>query len=152
MKLAWITPFARRSAIGRYSAFVIEAMIGRGHEVTIIAAETKRNIDLHPTPVGANLLHWRDDRPTAMALSDADLCIYQVGNHFEYHSGVVALLDRYPGVCVFHDWYLLDLFLGWADATPDRGARPDRIIDRLYAPEDTTRFHAQPVHQLILSG
>ena len=40
-KIAWVTPFAARSAIGRVSASVIEALCDRNHEVTIIAANVR---------------------------------------------------------------------------------------------------------------
>lgn len=151
MRLAWITPYARRSAIGRYSAGVIKAMIARGHEVTIIAAETQPQVDLHPIPVGASLHYWRDERPAATALAEADLCIYQVGDNYTFHHGVIALLDQHPGICVFHDSYVLDLFLGWTSEMPDGGVRSHRIVERLYPSEVTARFHSQPVHELDLA-
>ena len=42
MKIAWVTPLARRSAIGRVSAAIVKALRERGHEITLIRSERDR--------------------------------------------------------------------------------------------------------------
>jgi glycosyltransferase involved in cell wall biosynthesis len=146
MRLAWITPFTRRSAIGRYSAGVVEALVARGHHVMIVSAEPEPSVDHHPIPRGAKQLHWRDQKTTA-ALTDADIRIYQVGDNSDFHLGVVALLDAYPGICVFHDSYVLNLFLGWLRSIPDGSVDAHGVVERLYGQDVAAQFDARPVHE-----
>ena len=41
MKIAWVTPYNTRSAIGRFSRLLIEGLGHADHDVTIVRSETQ---------------------------------------------------------------------------------------------------------------
>jgi len=44
-------------------------------------------------------------------LAEYDAVIYHVGNDHRYHSGIFRVMQRHPGIVVFHDFALQDFFL-----------------------------------------
>jgi glycosyltransferase involved in cell wall biosynthesis len=112
MKIAWITPFSRRSAIGRVSAAVTRLLWARGHQVTIIRSELRRSdpTPLHPTPLPVlwwhDLLPWDVDR-------DHDVIVANLGDHYGFHAGCLPFLDVVPCLGIFHDFFLYYFFYEW---------------------------------------
>jgi FkbM family methyltransferase len=113
MKVAWVTPYSEDSAIGKFSAAVIAALSARGHTLTVVSSDQELPRKCLRLPAGIELLHWStlEADPTKPGLYD--VIVYNIGDHFGYHCGVVRLIDRYPGICIFHDFYLVNLFLAW---------------------------------------
>ncbi len=103
-RIAWCTPYAPASAIGRVSAQVVTALRALGrHEVEI----------RHPAGAGG-----RTDPdpgrplppdPGAEVLASYDHVVYHLGNHAGYHGDILRLLRRRPGLVVLHDLTLVDL-------------------------------------------
>jgi FkbM family methyltransferase len=120
MKIAWFTPYAPRSAIGRFSSSVAEALVLRGHSLTLVSSDEHQLTEHRPPPVGIEVLHWSFLELHPAAFDTHDLIVYNVGDYFPYHCGVLRLIDRYPGVCIFHDFYLVTLFLGWVASGVDK--------------------------------
>src|SRR6516164_3237618 len=113
MNIAWFTPYQQGSAIAKFSSLVVPAMAARGHSITLFSSDKQPPLEHRRIPEGIELLHWSLFE-TAPEIADAyDLIVYNVGDHPEYHFGVLKLIDRYTGVCIFHDFYLVDLFRGW---------------------------------------
>ena len=55
MKIAWVTPLSRRSAIGRVSAAIVKALGERDHEITVIRSERERvDADFNPPNLKLN--------------------------------------------------------------------------------------------------
>ena len=125
MKIAWITPFSVRSAIGRFSALVTAELQARGHEVTIIRCEADTG---DPTPRHATELpvfYWTDWDPKHIEVL-FDVVVFNLGDNYGFHGGVIPLIDRVLGIGIFHDFFIYHLFSGWyyqekiADEVRDR--------------------------------
>lgn len=112
MKIAWITPFNRRSAIGRVSAAVTRLLWSRGHQVTIIRSELHR-LDpspIHPTPL--RVLWWHDLSPFEID-KENDAIVVNLGDHYGFHAGCLPFLDTAPCLGIFHDYFLYYFFYEW---------------------------------------
>ncbi len=62
-----------------------------------------------------------------------------MGDHFEFHFGVLELLDRNPGVCIFHDFYLVNLFLAWCGSAVEKPIA-NSIVSSLYGEKVAHQF------------
>lgn len=119
MKLAWYTPFSERSAIGKYSEEVINALIELGHRVTLVRSES----DVTGSPARrqlnqVELVSASDiDADAEVFLADFDCVLYNVGNHFPNHAYALEHQRRVPGVTLLHDFCLHHLLSGWAVST-----------------------------------
>ena len=115
MKIAWVAPMNRRSAIGRMAVSVAEELALRGHQVENIraVAEAERDGPTHPTDLPVRLPRELDfRRPWA----GYDLAIVHVGDFYPFHAAFFDLADKLPCLGVFHDFYLFNLFCGWLHA------------------------------------
>ena len=134
MNIAWFTPYQQGSAIAKFSSLVVPALAARGHSITLFSSDRQPPIEHRRLPEGIELLHWSLFE-TAPEVADAyDLIVYNVGDHPEYHFGVLKLIDRYTGVCIFHDFYLVDLFRGWC-ATEIEKSLAHSIVASIYGEE-----------------
>lgn len=124
MKIGWASPINSRSAIGRVSADVTRALVERGHQVEVIATEMDADLgETYPTP--AAIVPWR--AVDHHRLAAYDILIAQVGDHYLFHGGMFPFLGHVPTLGVFHDFYLFNLFNGWAWTA---GGGDDAIISR----------------------
>lgn len=112
MKIAWVTPFALRSSIGRVSAEVTRVLASRGHRVEILRCEDESDASepLHPTRLPVH--HWRDYRLHRLD-AEFDLVVVNIGDNYPFHAGVFHVLDAASCLGVFHDFYIYNLFSGW---------------------------------------
>lgn len=114
MRVAWCTPFALRSAIGRFSALVIpELREHDGVEVDVFY------------PAGAGGRTQPDEGhelgpDAAEVLADYDLVVYNIGDHGGYHAPLADLCRHVPGLVVLHDISLIHMassqMHGWSHA------------------------------------
>ncbi|WP_269715368.1 glycosyltransferase family 4 protein [Caulobacter sp. NIBR2454] len=140
MKLAIVTPFVQRSAIGRVNAAVADQLAARGHEVQIIRSESIDDPDapLHPTTLPCR--HWsKVDLP--VLARQVDLAIVNVGDNYLFHGGIFPVLEHLPSLGVFHDFYIYNLFSGWLYDQKLDWKVHDGEIEAVYGPEalDTAR-------------
>jgi glycosyltransferase involved in cell wall biosynthesis len=144
MNIAWFTPYQQGSAIAKFSSLVVPALAARGHSITLFSSDKQPPIEHRRLPEGIELLHWSLFE-TAPELAGAyDLIVYNVGDQPEYHFGVLRLIDRYAGVCIFHDFYLVDLFFGWC-ATEIEKPLPHCIVASIYGEEIAKEFWTRTV-------
>jgi glycosyltransferase involved in cell wall biosynthesis len=142
MNIAWFTPYQQGSAIAKFSSLVVPAMAARGHSIKLFSSDKQPPLEHRRIPEGIELLHWSLFE-TAPEIADAyDLIVYNVGDHPEYHFGVLKLIDRYSGVCIFHDFYLVDLFRGWC-ATEIEKPLAHSIVASIYGEEIAKEFWAR---------
>src|SRR5215469_8102606 len=142
MNIAWFTPYQQGSAIAKFSSLVVPALASRGHLITLFSSDKQPPIEHRRLPEGIELLHWSLFE-TAPEIADTyDLIVYNVGDHPENHFGVLKLIDRYPGVCIFHDFYLVDLFLGWCATEIDKPLA-HHIVASIYGEEIAKKFWAR---------
>ena len=131
MRIAWVTPTNRRSAIGRMAVSVAEELARRGHEVEIIRAESdaERDGPTHPTNLPVRLpreINFR--RPWG----GYDLAVIHVGDFYPFHAAFFDLADKLPCLGVFHDFYLFNLFCGWLNAERHGPEVQEREVSATY--------------------
>jgi glycosyltransferase involved in cell wall biosynthesis len=112
MKIAWVTPFAARSAIGRVSASVIEALCDRNHEVTIIRSERAKLSEALSRSTSVPISWWHDVSPQKVNL-ETDVVVLNFGDNYDLHAGTLAFAGTVPCLGIFHDFYLYNLFNRW---------------------------------------
>jgi glycosyltransferase involved in cell wall biosynthesis len=91
------------------------------------------------TPEGIELLHWSRFAHAPATLDAYDVVVYNIGDHFRFHAGVLGLIDRYPGVCIFHDFYLVNLFRAWCERGLER-PMANSIVSSTYGEEVANEF------------
>jgi glycosyltransferase involved in cell wall biosynthesis len=144
MNIAWFTPYQQGSAIAKFSSLVVPALAARGHSITLFSSDKQPLIEHRRLPEGIELLHWSLFETSPEVADAYDLIVYNIGDHLEYHFGVLKLIDRYPGVCIFHDFYLVDLFLGWCATEIEKPLR-HCIVASIYGQEIAKEFWARTV-------
>ena len=112
MRIAWVTPFSRRSAIGRVSATATQLLRERGHEVRVIRSEQDAN-DGSPIYSTRCPVSWWHDLSAHELEQRSDAVVLNIGDHYGFHAGVLAYIDAIPCVGIFHDFYLYDFFNRW---------------------------------------
>lgn len=113
MRIAWVTPLAQRSAIGRFSASVTAELASRGHRVRIVRSESVFDPAAPAHPTDLQVTHIESVDPETLRLK-SDIAVINVGDNYLFHAGIFRMLEIMPCVGVFHDYYLMNLFNGWA--------------------------------------
>ncbi len=111
MKIAWVTPFDRRSAIGRVSATITDALSMRSHEVIIIRIEHHRSNSMAAHPSSLPTVWWHDVSPHYVE-QQHDVVVLNFGDNYDFHAGTLAFAEAMPCLGIFHDYYLYNLFNG----------------------------------------
>lgn len=107
--IVWVTPVSKQSAIAQFSQMIVDELVRRNQNVVVVSSDMGA--------IGESLfddcVHYGDSE-TLRALSDSGATfVYNVGNNYGYHGGVIEICEKFPGVGVFHDVYYYDLFYGW---------------------------------------
>ncbi len=99
LNVAWMTPLARRSAIGRYSIAAVGALSALA-DVDVFYPATGDDL----TCAGARS-HTPIDRigPLEERLGEYDAIFYNFGNYLDYHTQIFDCYLRVPGVAIMHD-------------------------------------------------
>ena len=97
MRIAWFTPFADVSAIGRFSKHVGERL----SQAVDIVVWTDSLEPLLETSL--QLVRYADDRSAVGRLGGYDLVVYNVGNSARYHRHILPAAARAPGIVILHD-------------------------------------------------
>ncbi len=125
MKIAWFSPFDRKSAIGDYSQVIVEQLCA-DHEVTVFSpaggeAGTPRESSV---PV----VHLPPQVPDSIldALEAFDVPVYNLGDYLYFHQPIYEASLRRPGVVILHDLVMRNFFRGYfciAKRSPEAYAR-----------------------------
>lgn len=107
LSVAWMTPLARRSAIGRYSIAAVRALSAladvdvfyptTGDDLT--CAEARSNTPIEK--IGA----LEED------LAGYDAVFYNFGNYLDYHTAIFDCYLRVPGIAILHDKVMQGFFV-----------------------------------------
>lgn len=149
MKLVIFTPASIKSAIARMASLVSRDLVSQGHTVTIVRTEVRPFIATNSHDFGAKVLVWDNQSEVRLAIQNADACVYQIGDNFSYHAGCIRWLQEVPGLVCLHDFFLGNLFHGWAQG--DR-VRADAIINQWYGPRLTARFFSFSGAESLIEG
>lgn len=137
MRIVLFTPALKTSAIGRMACLVARELVRTGHDVSIIRSEDECFLSNDTHAFGLKLVAWTDRARVEKLLSSADAVVYQIGNHFPFHRGCLEWMPRCPGLVCLHDFYLGDLFYGWAQASR---AAAEELLHRLYGGNAASNF------------
>lgn len=108
MKIAWFTPLARHSAIGRVSASVVRELAATA-TVHLWHPATP-----DPRPVPVPTIPFSDTETVDIdLLKKYDLVVYNLGNHLAYHEAIFELALRLPGLCILHDFVMQHFFISY---------------------------------------
>jgi ribosomal protein S18 acetylase RimI-like enzyme/glycosyltransferase involved in cell wall biosynthesis len=127
MRLAWFTPFGRRSAVGEFSRHVTEALvaISPGTEIEIWApsrAEDGRAEELLESSLTVRRFSGSEAPIAELRLYDH--IIYNFGDYLPYHGDIYEVAGVHPGVVLLHDrvlhHFFADLWLGGDVPNPAR--------------------------------
>jgi glycosyltransferase involved in cell wall biosynthesis len=129
MRALLFTPAAKTSAIARVSALLVRAIRDRGDDLVVVRSEEEPELGSPTHDFGGTLLDWTDDVRVRDAHQRSDVVVYQVGDNFRYHQGCMEWLPRLPGIVCLHDYFVGNLFLGWAER---RGADVEAVVRRWY--------------------
>jgi len=125
VKLAWCMPVDERSAIGRFGRLIAAELAQRGHDVTILASDAEPPAAAAPT--GIRLEPIESD--CAAAYNEAfDVVFYNIGDYFDFHGRILDIVDAVPGIGLFHDASILNLFLGWSRKAGLSAEAEERIV------------------------
>ena len=132
MKIAWVTPLARMSAIGRIGVHVCEELASRGHDVTIVRCEWDNELKAEPHGTSLPVTDWRS-REAIDVVRSHDAVFVNVGDNYLFHAGIFPYLETGATTGIFHDFYLYNLFRGWLqDHHESSGEIHDREIVLTY--------------------
>lgn len=112
MKIGWATPLHHSSAIGQFSIGVTQALIQRGVEIDLIRTERASVLGEAHLPSElkiVNLAGMSDYR----RLREYDVLAYNIGNNFDFHYYALDAALQIPGICIFHDVLIFNLFYSW---------------------------------------
>jgi len=108
MKIAWFTPFSRKSAIGRCSAGIV-AELAQFASVDLWHPEAS---DERATSV-PRVRFRRGIDADLRQLSEYDLVVYNFGNHLPFHREIFQVSRRMPGLVVLHDLVMHHFFASY---------------------------------------
>lgn len=119
MRLVIFTPAVKTSAIGRMTSLVTRALTKIGHAVVVVRSEDALLLQEETHDFGTDLVSWTKSGQVADLVSNADALVYQIGDNYTYHRGCLEWLHRAPGIVCLHDFFLGNLFHGWAENHKD---------------------------------
>lgn len=112
MRIAWVTPFSSRSAIGRVSASATAALAQRGHEIIIVRSERERSDHMPSHPTALPIHSWIDVDIRDLNIR-FDVIVLNVGDNYNFHAGIFPFIEGPICFGIFHDFYLYNLFNQW---------------------------------------
>ncbi len=120
---------------------VAGALSDADHAVTIVRSESTELLNGSDVLPGSEVLRWDEVCYVPDFWDPFDAVVYNIGDNYPFHAGAIELVSRIPGVVIFHDYFLLDLFRAWCVASGNL-ALGDRILDDLYGKGTARRLHA----------
>lgn len=103
MKIAWFTPLAKESAIGKVSLSLCREL-SRDNEVTIWTPLFEKLLE---TDIKCQTF---DDSIDIHQLDGFDIVIYNMGNFAGYHREIYDISQKVPGIVILHDRNMAGFF------------------------------------------
>lgn len=129
MKIAWFTPFSKKSAIGKYSQIITEEL---NRHCTVHLWVPKHD-DLLDTSLEVRIISNATD--PLRELGCYDLCVYNLGDYLDFHRDIFEISQELPGVVILHDFIMHHFFASYYFSYKKE---PDEFI------EEMGRFYGEP--------
>lgn len=125
MKLAYFSPLGpQRSGIADYSEELLPHL-ANGADITLFIDGFQPS---HRELISQfEVCDYQKNPSILTQLASFDAVLYHLGNDHRYHAGIVDAMRQHSGVVVFHDFALLDFFLGLARARHDMRIYLDEV-------------------------
>lgn len=110
MKLAWFTPFVRRSAVAEFSRHVTDALVALAPNIELEIWSPEG-----PEPLlesGFPVRRFSGSAPPIADLQGFDHVIYNFGDYLPYHRDIYEVALVHPGIALLHDRVLHHFFAG----------------------------------------
>ena len=142
MKLAWLSPFSTKSAIGRFSQTVTNEL-SKHVEVDLWLSSSE---DLLPTSL--NICEYNPELPLDQwwPRDVYDFAICNFGDHLEFHRRIFEFSRKVPGVAILHDYVMHHFFTGYYHLVLQNFDAHLRRIEALYG------SRGRQANELALSG
>ena len=112
MRVAWFSPFSRSSAIGQYSAIVVERMAQEA-EIFLFAPDLKSREEAWIPGMPLVLLASASQKEIDRRRGECDICVYNLGDHLGFHGDIYEQAKRAPGLVILHDLVMHHFFAGY---------------------------------------
>lgn len=112
MKIAWFTPFSRKSAIGQYSAIIIQEL-SNSAEVTVYTTDLTDPSDAWLPNVDLRFINDFSRQTLLDDLNAFDQTIYNIGDYLPFHKDIYEVAMVYPGLVILHDLVVHHLIAGY---------------------------------------
>jgi glycosyltransferase involved in cell wall biosynthesis len=140
MKIAWFTPFTKKSAIGKYSKLATDSL----SEVCTVDIWTHHTDDLWET--STNIINFNlFDEGKLNKLIDYDVIIYNMGNYTAFHFEIYEVSKKFRGIVILHDFVMHHFFTGYYFVNKND---PSLYIDaiRILYGNEAGHLAAQSIH------
>ncbi len=112
MRIAWFTPFSKKSAIGQCSSSVVERLT-KSHEITVFASDLISHKDAWLTDVELCFLQKTKKRSLDQMLKTYDSLIYNLGDNINFHKTIYETAIKNPGIVILHDLVMHHFFASY---------------------------------------
>lgn len=126
MKIAWFTPFSKKSAIGKYSQIATNEL-AKDCKIDLWLFE-KKNL-LHTV---LRIVYYKSDEDLARRLSNYDLLVYNLGDYVPYHRDIYEVSKRIKGIIILHDFVMHNFFYGYYMDYRNRSDLYKHYLGKLY--------------------
>jgi glycosyltransferase involved in cell wall biosynthesis len=108
MRIAWFTPLAPTSAIGRFSVIVTERLaLSADVELWVEGDGPTLRTFVPVVRFDAN------DHGLRVRLREYDMLAFNIGNHEPFHGAILQVARREPGIVILHDVFNHHLLAGY---------------------------------------
>lgn len=108
MKIAWFTPFSKKSAIGKYSQSIIHELV-KYCDVDLFICEKGELLDTH-----VKVYFYNVNQDLSKILNNNyELIIYNIGDNLEFHKYIYEVSKKNKGIVILHDYVMHHFFAGY---------------------------------------
>lgn len=112
MKIAWLTPFSRRSAIGQCSSVIVNEL--RAHaDVAVFASDLSAPAEAWLPDADLRYLLTLSPDEVLRQLEPYDAAIYNLGDNLAFHRQIYEAALARPGIAILHDLVVHHFFSGY---------------------------------------
>lgn len=106
MKIAWFTPFSRKSAIARFSDAVVRELSSQCTvDLWCPRVDDPRSSEMR------TIFFKQASEVDPTKLASYDLLVYNLGNYLSFHRGIYEVSRLFPGIVVMHDFVMHHFFV-----------------------------------------
>lgn len=125
MRIAWFTPFAKNSAIGKYSQSITNELI-KECEIDLWLSNTTNTL-----PTELKIFYYQQSDDLSSKLKDYDFVIYNIGNNLGFHKDIYEASSKVKGIVILHDFVMQHFFAAYYLSSGNKQAYVDDM-ERLY--------------------